>query len=302
MYRQCHVLIRMSALRVCKCQDRIPVTFLSTSSVQYLRKAPTPTKTFLGVNKWYWLQLMPGTLIRNLIEAWMRRRWKKNRFSTLEEKERQNIFHRLSVLYAFLTWTGVGLAVAYWMKPKTEEEKEQMRRRRENPLPHEEELNRGGALWWATKLKSPEDQQDTKTVTVFKLRGLSYGGSEDMTLAVKEVGQAIKEGETGDMGELDCTDIYLRRMKGIKFERDGGPTAQQLKADIEAKGGNYDLELDVANQFFGITTRYNADGSVGKIIQSKEDMPTEEDVAGTREFLDNEKLKEVPVKNEELVL
>lgn len=302
MYRQCHALIRLSGSSLCRCQDRIPVAFLSTSSVQHLRKAPTPTKTFLGINKWYFLQLMPGTLIRNLIEAWMRRRWKKNRFSTMAEKERQNIFHRLSIAYAFLTWTAVGVAFYIMIQPKTKEQQEQLKRQKENPLPHEAELERGGALWWATTLKTPEDQQDTKKIKVFKMRGFSFGGSEDMTTAVKEVGQAIKESETGDMGELDCTDIYLRRWKGIKFERDGGPTPQQLKADIEAKGGNYDLELDIANRRFGITTRYNADGTVGKIVESRDDLPTEEDIAGTEEFLENDHLKEVPVNKEDLDL
>ena len=33
---------------------------------------------------------------RSFIELWIRKRWKNNRFSTMAEKEKQNIFYRMS--------------------------------------------------------------------------------------------------------------------------------------------------------------------------------------------------------------
>ena len=88
----------------------------------------------------------------------------------------------------------------------------------------------------------------------------------------------------------------------MKQVRDGGPSPEQLRKDLEAQGKNYELTLDFANRAHGVTTRYkhslrlhlqreyysyhvilalsryNKDGSVGPQIVRVEDLPTKEDI------------------------
>jgi len=256
------------------CVVQLSTKGLSTSKILQLRKAPQNNGKIFGINKWVWLQLKPANLMRSLIEAWMRRKWKNNRFSTMAEKERQNLFHRVSVLYAFITWTGVIVAGYIALTPKSKELKEEIA-----SLPHQEELDKGGALWWVSTLKSPDELQNTKSTTVFRFKGGSYRGSEDIALKAKEVGQEIKADITGG-SETGCDDVYLRKVWKIKYERDGGPTNQQLREQLAAQGYDYELALSNANRQFGIKTRYNKDGTVGKIIHSEAEKATVEDVRG----------------------
>ena len=76
-------------------------------------------------------------------------------------------------------------------------------------------LKQGGALWWASTLKSPEEMQNTKSlnvatqpdslwscksmkcIQVIRMKGLSYEGVVDITRETKETGQALKTHLTG---------------------------------------------------------------------------------------------------------
>ena len=78
-------------------------------------------------------------LLRDLVEAFARRKLRNTRFETFEESYRRGVYHRMAQvhlkimfqcdvlflhiqLYAVLTWTGVGLALFIYTRPKTEEE------------------------------------------------------------------------------------------------------------------------------------------------------------------------------------
>lgn len=252
---------------------------LSTSSVHCLRKRPVGKETFLGINKWYFYQLMPARLMRSFIELWIRKRWKNNRFSTMAEKEKQNIFYRMSQVYALLVWSAVGLGLFVFTRPTSAAQQEEAIRRKEDPLPHEEELAMGGALSFITSLKSPEDLQNSKPLKIYRFKGFSFEGSEDVTLKAKEVAQAMTMGKN-ESGEPETMkmDFYLRRYNNIPYERRGGPSTAQLKAQFEAEGRNWDIEIDFANRMHSCKTRYNPDGSVGMPIRSRDDFPTLEEV------------------------
>lgn len=241
---------------------------LSTSSVQYLRKKPKQESTFLGISKWFWMKMKPGEIARELVHAWLRRKYTKERFSTMAEKERQNLFHRITILYALTTWTAVGVAFYITVSGSLKTTKKNT-----NPLPHEEEIERGGALWWTTTLKSTDQLQDAKEIKVFRFRGASYEGSEDIALKAKEVGQAMRAQITGgsETGS-GCDDAFLRKFNNIEQERHGGPTNQQLREQLAAEGKDYELMLSYANSVYGIKTRYNEDGTVGKFIREEEDL------------------------------
>ena len=51
-------------------------------------------------------------------------------------------------------------------------------------------------------------------------------------------------------------DHWLRKFIGVKQVRDGGPSPEQLRKDLEAQGKNYELTLDFANRAHGVATRY----------------------------------------------
>jgi len=218
----------------------------------------------------------PFRLIRDLVEAYARRKLRNTRFETFEESYRRGIYHRMAQLYAVLTWTGVGLAVFLYSRPKTEEELAE--KAKQPKTPHDEMLNAGGALWWAATLKSPEEMQNTKSLKVIRMKGLSYEGVVDITRETKETGQALKAHLTGGF-ETGADDHYLRRFIGVKQVNDGGPSPEQLRKDLEAQGRNYDLTLDFANKAHGVATRYNKDGSVGVQIRSSDDFPTRDEIS-----------------------
>lgn len=146
----------------------------------------------------------------------------------------------------------------------------------EPKTPHDNMMKEGGALWWAATLKSPEEMQNTKSLKVIRMKGLSYEGVVDITKETKETGQALKAHLTGG-SETGVDDHWLRKFIGVKQVRDGGPSPEQLRKDLEAQGKNYELTLDFANRAHGVTTRYNKDGSVGPQIVRVEDLPTKEE-------------------------
>jgi hypothetical protein len=196
----------------------------------------------------------------------------------------------LRQFYALSVWTGVGYVTWVATRPLTPEQKEEQTE--EERLRREaggfDEIKEGSAMWWVTTLKSPEQMQNTEGIKVFRFKGLSYRGSEDLTLATKEAGQTATANMLGgkDVGLTGREDIYLRRYHQIPMAWDGGPSPAQLMADFKAEGRNYELEMDFANRAFGITTRYNADGTVGKMVETVADMPTVEEVEENRRKID----------------
>jgi len=249
---------------------------LCTSSVRELRKRPIKGGFLSGNRGWLFVALSPFILIRDLVEAFARRKLRNTRFETFEESYRRGVYHRMAQLYAVLTWTGVGLALFIYTRPKTEEE---LAAKANQPkTPHDEMLNAGGALWWAATLKSPEEMQNTKSLKVIRMKGLSYEGVVDITRETKETGQALKAHLTGGF-ETGADDHYLRRFIGVKQVTDGGPSPEQLRKDLEAQGRNYDLTLDFANKAHGVATRYNKDGTVGPQIRSADDYPTRDEIS-----------------------
>ena len=54
---------------------------------------------------------------------------------------------------------------------------------------------------------------------------------------------------------LHFQDFYLRRYNNIPYERRGGPSTAQLKAQFEAEGRNWDIEIDFANRMHSCKTR-----------------------------------------------
>jgi len=249
---------------------------ICTSTVRELRKRPNQAGFLRGERGWLAVALSPFRLIRDLVEAFARRKLRNTRFETFEESYKRGIYHRMAQLYAVLTWTGVGLAMFIYTRPKTEEE---LAAKANQPkTPHDEMLKQGGALWWASTLKSPEEMQNTKSLKVIRMKGLSYEGVVDITRETKETGQALKSHLTGGF-ETGADDHYLRRFIGVPQVNEGGPSPEQLRKDLEAQGRNYDITLDFANKAHGVATRYNKDGSVGLQIRSQEDLPTRDEIA-----------------------
>ena len=172
------------------------------------------------------------------------------------EAHRKSIFHRLSILYVLLTWSALGL-VFYWLsKPKKEPTQEE-----KDMLPHQAEIDRGGAMYWAQALKSPDELLDMKRVRVMKISGFSYKGTEDVTMNLKEIGQE-KERKLSSVSD----DFYLRKRKGILSEAKGGPSNQELREQFKAEGKDFELELDWANMRSRRRTNYNPDGTVGSFV------------------------------------
>jgi len=249
---------------------------ICTSTVRELRKRPNKGGLLGGDRGWLIVALSPFRLIRDLVDAFARRRLRNTRFETFEDSYRRSIYHRLAQAYAVLTWTGVGLAIFLYTRPKTDEQLAEKANRPKTP--HDEMLNAGGALWWASTLKSPEEMQNTKSLQVIRMKGLSYEGMVDITRETKETGQALKAHITGGF-ETGADDHYLRKFIGVKLIHEGGPSPEQLRKDLEAQGKNYDLSLDFANRAYGITTRYNKDGTVGLQIRSHDDLPTRDEIS-----------------------
>jgi len=235
----------------------IPRQCIHTTHTACLRKAPKSGK-FLGIDTWWRYLPWPSYLIKALI----RKKMNPEKLGP-DEEYRKSIFHRLSVFYAFVTWFGLGLAV-YWMVKVRPKENEMIEKEKEN-LPYQQEIDKGGAMWWINALKTPEEMQDLKQVKVVKLSGLSYQGTEDVTVKAKEIGQqrAREIYEKSD-------DYYLRKRYQILPEEKGGPTNQEIRDQFKAEGKDYELELDWANNRAGRRTHYNPDGTVGSFMTSTE--------------------------------
>jgi len=247
-----------------------------TSSIKELRKRPNKIG-FLGAGRgWFAVGLFPLRLLRDVVEAFARRKLRNTRFETMEESYRRGLYHRSAQFYAVLTWTAVGLAFFLGTRPKTEE---QLALKASQPnTPHDEMMKEGGALWWASTLKSPEEMQNTKSLKVIRMKGLSYEGVVDITRETKETGQALKAHLTGGV-ETGTDDHYLRKFIGVKQVKDGGPSTEQLRKDLESQGRNYELTLDFANRAHGAATRYNKDGTIGLRIRGLEDLPSKDEIS-----------------------
>ena len=169
------------------------------------------------------------------------------------------MFHRLSYIYVILAWTGfgVGILAMYKESPAPKEEND-------NPLPHQSELDKGGALYWLNTLKTPDEMMNKQGVTVIKFSGLTYEGSEDATVAVKQIAQ-----EKARRRQAEGQDFYLRKYNQIPLEKNGGPTNEELRKQLAEEGRDYDLELDFCNTMYRVKTTYNPDGTVGDFIENK---------------------------------
>jgi len=197
------------------------------------------------------------------IKAMFRKKFKQEDFSPNEEY-RKSMFHRISLLYVGIVWTGIGALLIMTVNPNIKKEKKEAPEGDE--LPNQAELNRGGALWWLNSLKSPEEMMNTPGVKVVKLSGLSYTGTEDVTVKMKEIAQERTRKIRDLSGNSVSNDFYLRHYQKIPLEQNGGPSNQELRDQFARDGRDFELELDFANRLFHMKTYYNDDGSVGAFI------------------------------------
>jgi len=226
--------------------------FLHTTECCLLRKAPQPKKMF-GIDQMWRYVPWPSLLLKAIVR-------KKMKPETLgpTEAHRRSAFHRLSLAYVALTWTcvGIGFYVIYNQSSESEKTK--------GDLPHQEEISRGGALYWIQALKTPDEMLNTKKTQVVKFKGLSYEGIEDVTVQAKEIGQAKNK----IIEESD--DFYLRKRLSIPQESEGGPSNSELREQFKSEGRDFELELDIANRLNRRYTHYNSDGTVGSFIEPGE--------------------------------
>jgi len=230
----------------------ISIKCIHTTQTLCMRKSPHKSWSI-------WWRYIPWPSY--LLKALIRKRVKPEQLGPTEA-HRKSIFHRLSLLYAFLTWTGLGVLL-YWMarvKPNIEMTEEERK-----ALPHQEELDRGGAMWWINALKTPEQMQDLKSVKVIKFKGFSYVETEDVTIKAKEIGQA-RSREIYEQGD----DYYLRKRLNLLSVEEGGPSNQEIRDKLAAEGKDYELELDWANHRAGKKTNYNPDGTVGSYMSGSD--------------------------------
>ena len=172
------------------------------------------------------------------------------------EAHRKTTFHRISLLYIALAWTGVGVGAYLMFQPrvvKVEDNREM--------LPHQIDIDRGGALYWVQALKTPEDLMDSKQVNIIKFKGLSYKGVEDVTVQAKEIGQQKMR-----INEKQGDDYFLRKWHNIELEEEGGPSNAEIRKRFKAEGRDYEISLDFANRMHGQRTTYNPDGTVGTLM------------------------------------
>ena len=189
-----------------------------------------------------------------LLKAWIRKRYTPDKFGPSEEYHR-SMFHRLSVAYAVIAWSGLGVGLFLLFSPK-----ELITDENENPLPYQGDIDKGGAFYWINALKTPDEMQDLQGMKVVKFKGMQYEGTEDVTVKVKELGQ-----EKARRAQV-TPDFYLRKKYDIAQVREGGPSVEEVRARFEAEAKDYMLELDFANQLYRAKTRYNPDGTVGEFI------------------------------------
>lgn len=223
---------------------------LHTSSSLQLRKAPAHR----GVLGSLWTYLPWPTY---WLKAFIRKKYKPEDFGP-DEQYRRSMFHRLSYVYVFVAWSALGMGVMAMYKESPDPNEAE---KNDNPLPHQSELDKGGALYWVNALKTPDEMMNKQGVKVVKFSGFKYEGTEDATVAVKQIAQ-----EKTRRNLAEGHDFYLRKYNQIPLERHGGPSSEQLRRQIVEEGGDYDLQLDFANQMFGVKTKYNPDGTVGDFI------------------------------------
>ena len=226
---------------------------LHTSPTCLLRKAPA-SRSVLG-SLWtyfpwpsYWLK------------AFIRKKYKPEDFGP-DEQYRRSMFHRLSYIHVIAAWTGVGVGILLLYKEGQDPNEKE---KNDNPLPHQSELDKGGALYWLNTLKTPDELLNKQGIKVFKFSGLSYEGSEDATVAVKQIAQ-----EKSRRRQAEGQDFYLRKYNQIPLEKNGGPTNEELRKQLVEEGRDYDLELDFCNTMYRVKTTYNPDGTVGDFIDNK---------------------------------
>lgn len=193
-----------------------------------------------------------------LLRAFVRKTFRKETFGATDEY-RASIFHRLSYVYAIVAWSAVGVAIYLAFQPKVEVKEKGSS---DNSLPFQEDIDKGGAIYWINALKSPEEMQNVQSISVIKMKGFQYQGTEDVTIKSKEIGQ-----ERSRRIEMLGHDFYLRKRYEIPLEKDGGPTNAELRQQFADQGKDYELELDFANQLNRVKTRYNPDGTVGEFIE-----------------------------------
>lgn len=228
----------------------MPRVNLHTSQTFCLRKAQVKGR-LLGVEQAWRFIPWPSYLLKAMI----RKRISPEKLGPTEA-HRKSIFHRLSIVYVLLSWSAVGIGLYLLFLPRKELTKEE-----KDMLPHQAEIDKGGAMYWSQALKSPDEMMDMKRVRVMKFSGFSYKGTEDVTNNLKEIGQA-KEIQLTSVSD----DFYLRKKKGILPEEEGGPTNKELRAQFAAEGKDFELELDWANQRAKRRTNYNPDGTVGSFL------------------------------------
>ena len=209
-------------------------------------------KLFVQGNLWTWF---PWPTL--FLKAWIRRRFRPETFGPTEEY-RKTVFHKLSIAYALMAWTAVGVGGYLYVQPKVKKEGDNSD---EGALPYQDDIDKGGAIYWMNALKSPEEMQNIQGIKVVRFSGLSYQGTEDVTVKSKEIGQARARRE-----QAKGHDLYLRKRYSIPTEDEGGPSNAELRDQFEREGKDYELELDFSNQIYRVKTRYNPDGTVGEFV------------------------------------
>lgn len=155
-----------------------------------------------------------------------------------DEDIRRNIFHRLSIVYALLTWTGLGLTAYYFMYMMKDDPPE-----KGGDAPYQADIDRGGAMWWITTLKGRNDIPDDHDIYIYKVKGFGFE-KENVTTKARVITEHYrKEIEANSDNEL------LRSRLGLKLQREeGGVSDSELPAAVEAMGKDYELEMDLLQQ------------------------------------------------------
>jgi len=158
-------------------------------------------------------------------------------FGVKTEAQRQKAVQTLSFAYALIVWTFLGY-VFYYVTNKSPEFKE----KEKTGMPYEEELNRGGALWWIAN-SGRTDIKEEDEIHVWKFKGFSSFEKERITHKAKAVTEAVQ-------AEIAATsdDLVIRRMMGLPLQKDGGMSDEELRETMQAMGKDYELEVDYARQ------------------------------------------------------
>merc|ERR1719476_1178261 len=139
------------------------------------------------------------------------------------------MFHRLSVVYAVIAWSGLGVGLFLLFSQK------EAITSKDVPLPYQGDIDKGGAFYWINSLKTPEEMQDVQNMKVVKFKGMQYEGVEDVTVMVKELGQ-----EKAKRAQVS-PDFYLRKKYDIAQVIEDGPSVEEVRARLEAEGKDYML-------------------------------------------------------------